>query len=42
MNIQEFRAQYPEYGDMPDQQLADSLYQKHYADMDRKEFDSKF
>lgn len=42
MNIQEFRGLYPEYNDMPDQALADSLYQKHYSDMDRKAFDSKF
>lgn len=42
MNIQEFRRQYPEYQDMSDQALADSLYQKSYSDMDRKEFDAKF
>ena len=42
MNIQEFRQQYPQYNDLSDQALADSLYNKHYSDMDRQEFDSKF
>src|SRR5574343_1336310 len=42
MNIKEFRQKYPEYNDMPDQALADSLYQKHYSDMDRSVFDQSF
>lgn len=42
MNITEFRKQYPDYNDIPDQELADKLYQKSYTDMDRKVFDSKF
>src|SRR5574343_591011 len=42
MNIKEFRQKYPEYNDMNDQALADSLYQKHYSDMDRKVFDQSF
>src|SRR5262245_30977249 len=29
------------YNDMSDQQLADALYQKHYSDMPREEFDAK-
>lgn len=33
MNIQEIRAQYPQYDDMNDQQLADALHAKYYADM---------
>jgi hypothetical protein len=32
MNIQEFRNQYPEYNDIPDVQLARSLYDKYYKD----------
>lgn len=36
-----FRQKYPQYNDMPDDQLADSLYKKHYADMPREEFDKK-
>lgn len=42
MNIVEFRQKYPDYDDMSDQQLADSLYRKFYSDMDRGEFDAKF
>lgn len=41
MNLQEIRNQYPQYSDLSDQELADSLYQKHYSDMDRGDFDSK-
>lgn len=40
-SIAEIRQQYPQYEDMSDQQLADALYSKHYADMDRAEFDQK-
>lgn len=39
--LAEIRQQYPQYGDMSDQQLADSLYTKHYSDMPRDEFDLK-
>lgn len=39
--IAEIRAQYPQYGDLSDQQLADSLYTKFYSDMDRATFDQK-
>lgn len=42
MNIIEFRKQYPEYNDISDQELANSLYQKHYSDMDRSLFDTNF
>ena len=34
----EFRAQYPQYNDMPDVALADALHQKFYADMPKKDF----
>lgn len=39
-SLQEFRAKYPQYDDMSDQDLSDALYQKHYSDMPRAEFDS--
>ena len=37
----EIRQKYPQYNDMSDQQLADSLYDKHYSDMDKNEYYSK-
>ena len=40
-SIAEIRAQYPQYEDLSDKQLADALYTKHYSDMPRGEFDSK-
>jgi hypothetical protein len=40
MNLEEIRQKIPEYSDLSDQQIADSLYQKHYSDMDRAEFDN--
>lgn len=39
--IQEIRAQYPQYKDMSDLDLANALYRKHYSDMPRAEFDQK-
>src|SRR5690606_2475560 len=39
--IAEIRAQYPQYQDMSDKQLADALYSKHYSDMPRADFDRK-
>jgi hypothetical protein len=36
--IQEIRAQYPQYSDLPDQDLADALHRKYYSDMDVKDF----
>lgn len=42
MNIDEFRKQNPQYGDMNDSDLADSLYSKFYSDMDRVEFADSF
>lgn len=43
MNITEFRQQYPQYSAIPDDQLAERLYQKHYAGkIAREDFDAKF
>lgn len=42
MNIVEFREKYPQYEDMPDEQLAEALHKKHYSDMPREAFDDKF
>lgn len=39
--LADFRAKYPQYSDVPDQDLADRLYAKHYSDMPRGEFDRK-
>ncbi|HEX8765017.1 MAG TPA: hypothetical protein VF740_07635, partial [Candidatus Acidoferrum sp.] len=39
--LQDFRTKYPQYGDMNDQQLADSLYNKYYSDMPRATFDQR-
>lgn len=36
--LSEFRQQYPQYGDKSDDELADALHRKHYADMPREEF----
>lgn len=39
--IKEVRAQYPQYDDMSDQQLADALHSKFYSDMPKADFLSK-
>ena len=40
--LAEIRAKFPEaYKDVPDQQLADAIYAKHYAGKDRREFDAR-
>ena len=39
--LQEFRAKYPEYNDIPDEQLAGSLHRKYYSDIPRDQFDLK-
>ena len=39
--IAEIRQKYPEYNDMTDQQLADSMYKAHYSDIPRDKFDAK-
>lgn len=41
MNIQEVRAKYPQYSDLSDQQLADALHSKFYADMPKNDFYTK-
>ena len=39
--IQEIRQQYPQYNDLSDGQLADSLHSKFYSDMDKGSFNDK-
>lgn len=39
--ISEIRQQYPQYQDMSDDQLADALHRKFYADMPRDQFNAK-
>ena len=41
MNIAEIRQKYPQYNDLSDQQLADSLHQRFYADIPPAEFYQK-
>ena len=41
LTIKQIRTQYPDYNDLSDQQLLDSLHQKHYPDMPKDEFYSK-
>lgn len=41
MNIQQIRTQYPQYSDMSDQQLADSLHSTYYSDMPQSDFYQK-
>lgn len=40
-SIQEIRQKYPQYGDLSDQQLADSLHTKYYSDMPKDQFYGK-
>jgi hypothetical protein len=42
MNIQEFRQQYPQYNDISDAELANTLHKKYYSDMDHSEFSKTF
>lgn len=39
MALEAFREKYPEYNEVPDNELADQLYDKYYTGMDRAEFD---
>lgn len=39
MKLSEFRTQYPQYDDIDDKTLSDSLYQNFYSDMDRNNYD---
>ena len=38
--LAEIRAEYPQYKDVSDKDLADAIYDKFYPDMERSEFDS--
>lgn len=39
--LKDFRSQHPEYNDMPDKELADSLHAKFYSDIPKNQFDKK-
>ena len=41
MNLIDFRKQYPQYDDIPDEELANSLYSKFYSDIPREQFFSR-
>ena len=41
MTLADFRAQYPQYDDMSDADLASALHRKYYSDVPRAEFDAK-
>jgi len=41
MNLSEFRKKYPDYNDLSDLELADSLYEKNYTDIDKNEYYKK-
>lgn len=38
MNLKEFRKQYPQYNDIADLELADSLYEKNYTDINKQDY----
>ena len=42
MQIGQFRQQYPMYGNLSDQDVAERLYREYYSDMDRNKFMSDF
>jgi hypothetical protein len=42
VTIDVFRRQYPEYGDLTDQKVAEMLHSKFYSDMPQAEFNKKF
>jgi hypothetical protein len=41
ISIQDVRQKYPQYGDMSDEQLADSLHSKYYSDIPKNDFYNK-
>lgn len=41
MTLQELKATYPQYKDIPDGQLADALHAKYYSDIPKRDFYSK-
>jgi hypothetical protein len=42
VNIQEFREQYPDYKDVPDEELSQKLYSKYYKDVPYDQFKQAF
>jgi len=42
MNLSEFRQTYPDYNDLSDEDLTQSLHQKYYSDLSYDEFRKKF
>ena len=38
MSIKTLRQKYPEYNDIPDLELAERFYKKHYSDLDESEY----
>jgi hypothetical protein len=41
MTLEEIRAKYPQYNDLPDAAFVDGFYKKFYSDMPREQFDAK-
>ena len=41
MSLEKLRKKYPEYNDLPDLELAERFYKKHYSDMDETEYYKK-
>lgn len=41
MNIEELKTKYPQYADIPDQELAEGLRKKYYSNLDKQDFYSK-
>ena len=41
MEFSQVRAQYPQYNDLSDQQLAEAIHQKYYSDLPFDEFSAK-
>ena len=41
MSLKTLRQKYPEYNDIPDLELAERFYEKHYSDIDETEYYQK-
>ena len=41
MSLEKLRKKYPEYNDIPDLELAEKFYKKHYSDIDEAEYYKK-
>ncbi len=39
--LQDLREQYPQYADWSDEELAQAMYEQHYSDMDREDFNKQ-